>query len=75
MFETKNVEEWKNYIFSKSYEDVRISGGGAYKYQKDLKENFGDKMKILDEFSVLRAGICFLVKEIPDNSFFEIKDG
>jgi len=76
-FETKHIVATLDYI-QKSLlgaqtkmldMDLKVTGGGAYKYQELIEQKFGLKIVKEDEMSCLIRGCNFLLRNISDEAF------
>ena len=56
-------------IISFSCQSIKVTGGGAYKYQDLIKQKLGLEIGKCDEMSCIVQGCNFLLKNISDEAF------
>ncbi|EFA83432.1 pantothenate kinase [Heterostelium album PN500] len=75
-FQTKNIEDCLNFIIDNKLhledgkpKDVRVTGGGAYKYADLFNEKLGCRLIKEDEMHCLIVGTNFLLNNIQRESY------
>ncbi|GAM27496.1 hypothetical protein SAMD00019534_106720, partial [Acytostelium subglobosum LB1] len=75
-FETTNIEDCLNFIIDNKLHlengkprDVRVTGGGAYKYAELFEMRLGCNLIKEDEMLTLIIGTNYLLRSIPNESF------